>query len=207
MAGAHIWNFHEDVVHVRGPFCTVHCSGTGPRTITLPSKSCAYNLLTEDWAAIDSTHLRFVAIDGSTHVFLVGARTEIEHLLNSDPTKTLRIESLPPRELNLRVDTSNFDVPIMKLDEWIEGGDSDEVADEWFLRPQTLLDEQEVEPAQAEESPEQVGRRRRRRRRGKGGNEPSDGFGSEEVVTARVEPSGSTDDEPFSMNIVFRKRE
>ena len=207
MAGAHIWNFHEDVVHVRGPFCTVHCSGTGPRTITLPSKCCAYNLLTEDWAAIDTTHLRFVAIDGSTHVFLVGPRTEIEHLLNTDPSKTLHIDSLPPRELNLRTDTSNFDVPIMKLDEWIEGGDSDEMADEWFLRPQALLEEPELEPAQAEESPEQVGRRRRRRRRGKGGgNEPEEAIGSGEVVTARVEPS-SAGDEEFSMNIVFRKRE
>jgi hypothetical protein len=205
MAGAHVWNFHEDVVHVRGPFCTVHCSGTGPRTITLPNKNCAYNLLTADWAAIDSTNLRFVAIDGSTHVFLVGPRTEIEHFLQTDPAKALEIEHIPQRELNVRVDTANFDVPIMKLDEWIEGGDQDEVADEWFLRPH-LLDETQIEPAQAEET-EQVGRRRRRRRRGRGGDGGTDRAGNEEVVTARAEPSGTSEGEPFTMSVVFRKRE
>jgi hypothetical protein len=194
------------VVHARGQFCTVHCSGTGPRTITLPSKCCAYNLLTADWAAIDSTNLRFVAIDGSTHVFLVGPKTEIEHFLSTDPASVLEMEHIPPRELNVRVDTANFDVPIMKLDEWIESGDQDEVADEWFLRPQQLLEESDIEPAQAEET-EQVGKRRRRRRRGRGGDNTDRGIGSEEIVTARAEPSGTTDEEPFTMSVVFRKRE
>jgi hypothetical protein len=205
MAGAHVWNFHEDVVHVRAPFCTVHCTGTGPRTITLPEKCSAYNLLTDDWAAIDSTNLRFVAIDGSTHVFLVGPRAEIEHLLQSSPDDVLRIADLPKRELNVRVDSSDFDVPIMKLDEWIEGGDSDEVADEWFLRPQALL-EDDLGPAQAEESPEQVGKRRRRRRRGRGGGDGDRVDG--EVITATTDVGYDRgDDEPFSMNVVFRKRE
>jgi hypothetical protein len=205
MAGAHIWNFHEDVVHVRGPFCTVHCSGTGPRTITLPDKYSAYNLLTGDWAAMDSTSLRFVAIDGSTHVFLVGPRTEIEHLLNTSPEDMLRIEDLPPRESNIREDTSNFDVPIMRLDEWMEGGDQDDVADEWFLRPQQLLEDPQMESGQAEET-EQVGRRRRRRKgRSRTGSDLPKAFGNEEVVTARVQADSAEDS--FSMNILFRKRD
>jgi hypothetical protein len=204
MAGAHVWNYHEDVVHVRGPFCTIHCSGTGPRTITLPNKCCAYNLLTADWAAIDSTNLRFVAIDGSTHVFLVGSKTDIEHFLEANPDDVLHIENLPPRETNVRVDTSNFDVPIMKLDEWMEGGDQDEVADEWFLRPQQLIDESQTESGQAEET-EQVGRRRRRRRRTRGGPDGERSMGTEEVVTAKVQ--AESEEDSFSMNIVFRKRD
>src|SRR5450432_1596474 len=98
MAGAHVFDFHEDVVHVRPPFCTVHCSSAGQRTITLPNKWSAYNLLSGQWAAVDSTNLRFQANDGSTHVFLVGPRVDIEHLLQTKPEDVLHIDRIPPRE-------------------------------------------------------------------------------------------------------------
>jgi len=199
MAGAHVWNFHEDVVHVRAPFCTIHCSGAGPRAITLPNKFSAFNLLTNDWAAVDSTNLRFTAIDGSTHVFLVGPREDLEHLLDADPKNVLKIDQLPVREANVRGDISTFDVPIMKLDEWMEGGDGDEVADEWFLRPQHIIDEPETE----DEGTEKIGRRRRKRR---GRN---DRGGSEETAGPRREPSGQADPilGDLGMNVMFRKRE
>jgi len=201
MSGAHVWNFHEDVVHVRAPFCTIHCSGAGPRAITLPNKFSAYNLLTDEWAAVDSTNLRFTATDGSTHVFMVGPKEELEHLLESDPNLVLTIANLPPREANVLGDISNFDVPIMKLDEWMEGGDGDEVAEDWFLRPQQIIEEPEAE----EEGTEKIGRRRRRRR----GRGPDRG-GSEETANARREPSGTPVDPAFGdlgMNVMFRKRE
>ncbi len=197
MAGAHVWNFHEDVVHVRAPFCTVHCTGTGPRTITLPSKFSAYNLGTQEWASIDSVNLRFNALDGSTHSFLVGPRIDIEHLLKADPAEVLQMADLPAHDLNLRIDSSNFDVPIMKLDEWIEGGDTDEVADEWFLRPQLV--EEEPEQARPEESPGKVSRRRRKRRGGNRNDQPSEGR-IETVVS-------STNDDGFGINVMFRKRD
>ena len=199
MAGAHVWNFHEDVVHVRAPFCTIHCSGSGQRTITLPNKFSAYNLLSNEWASVDSTHLRFNAIDGSTHVFLVGPKEDLEHLLDSDPSKVLTMDELPKREANIRDDISNFDVPIMKLDEWMEGGDGDEVADEWFLKPQHIVEEPETE----DEGTEKVGRRRRKRR---GRN---DRGGSEESANPRREPSGQPDPmlADLGMNVMFRKRE
>jgi hypothetical protein len=205
MAGAHVWNFHEDVVHVRGQFCTIHCSSTGPRTVTLPNRSCAYNVLTRDWVAIDATSLKFYGIDGSTHVFLVGQKGEIENFLDQDPESVLRIETLPVRESNIRVDTANFDVPIMKLDEWMEGGDQDEVADEWFLRPQALLKESESVTGQAEESPEEVGKRRRKRKRTRGGDDgeferPDPRQTGSTTVTIDTEDS-------FTMNVVFRTRD
>lgn len=207
MAGAHVWNFQEDVVHVRHPFCTVHCQGAGPRTLTLPGKYSAYNLLKDEWSAVDSSHLRFTAVEGSTYCFLVGARHELEQQLNADAGKLLYIEKLPPRESNVRVDSSNFDVPIMKLDEWMVGNDSDDNADEWFLRPQPV-EEEPISQAQAEESPERVGRRRRRRGgRERNGQERTGNGSSREAEAPRFESVGSDSFPDLDLNVMFRKRE
>ena len=189
MAGAHVWNFQEDVVHLRPPFCTVHCTGTGPRTLALPDKFAAYNLLSNEWAHVEGTSLRFTALDGSTHVFLVGPRVEIEHLLGIDPEAMLRMEEYPKPEAKAREDGLAFDVPIMKLDEWIGGNESDEVADEWFLRAPEISDE----PETATEAPNSVGKRKRRRR----GGGDRDG---------RPDAPSFADD-ALSMNVMFRKRD
>jgi hypothetical protein len=206
LAGAHVWNFQGDLVHVREPFLTVHCAGAGPRTIALPDKYSAFNLVTRQWAAVDSTNLRFMALDGSTHAFMIGLKTDLEHYLNRPPADILRIDTLPPREANVIGDISNFDVPIMKLGEWMEMSDSDDVADDWFLRaPKEVVEEE-----QATEDFERPGSRRRRRRRGRGGRgDRGDQVGSEEVVTARREPGGApeSDGDDLGMNVVFRKRE
>lgn len=196
MAGAHIWNFHDDVAHVSPPFLTVHCSGAGMRTIALPSNWSAYNLLTGQWVPTESFHLRFHANEGSTHLFLVGNHAEIEHLLQRSPEDLLRVDAIPPKDTNVRIDMTNFDVPIMKLGEWIETADTDENADEWFLRPIAIEDES---PAPLEEETSERGRRRRRRRRGRDR--------SDEIATARPEPSGTVvRDDDLDMGIVFRKR-
>jgi len=187
-------NFSEDVVHVRPPFLTIHCSGPGQRTVTLPNKWTAFNLSAGQWVTMESSNVRFTATDGSTHVFLVGTREEIEALLQTRPEDLLRMEVLPPRANDtIRQDSFAFDVPIMKLDEWIEGGEPDEIADEWFLRPTALAD-----VTVSADQEERVGRRRRRRGGGR------DRRGSDEIGHSRMEPSGSP--EP-SLNVVFRKRE
>jgi hypothetical protein len=200
MAGAHVFNFHQDTVHVRPPFCTVHCSTTGPRTITLPDKWSAYNLLSGQWATVDSSNLRFIAAEGSTHVFLVGPRVELEHILQTSPEDALRMDTIPVRELNLRQDHSTFDVPIMKLDQWMEGSDTDDVADEWFLRP-PQLPEEAIETAT--ESTEKIGRRRRRRRGGRGDRPERD----ESVPARTFSPSESQPFDDLGLNVMFRKRD
>lgn len=193
MSGAHIWNFNDDVVHLRPPFLTVHCANAGNRTIALPSKWWAYNLLQKQWVQTDSTNLRFQATDGSTHVFLVGTHDDIEAILTSDPTELLKISQLPDKlDNNLLGDAASFDIPLMKLNEWMEGGDADEVADEWFLRPQ-IAEEETAAP----EPEERNGRRRRRRRRGDRG-------GSEETSNMRPEFAG---DDDLGISVMFRKRE
>lgn len=193
MAGAHVWSFTEDVVHVRAPFLTVHCTGTGPRTITLPAKWSAYSLTTKEWVSTDATSLRFNAVDGSTHVFLVGVRDDLEHLLNLDPASMLKIERLPERESNtVAADAFSFDVPIMKLDEWMEGQEGDDIADDLLFKARLLEDIVETD-----EEPLRSGRRRKRRRRG----------GSEESASRRLDGEAVQVDSDLGMSVVFRRRE
>ncbi|MES1227842.1 MAG: hypothetical protein ABUL72_04170, partial [Armatimonadota bacterium] len=196
MAGAHIWNFQDDVVHVRPPFLVVHCREAGARAITLPSKWSAYNMLTKQWEAEDTTHLRFTANAGSTHVFLVGIHSELEHLLSLDPETLLRMEGLPEQSENtVRLDLVSFDVPIMRLNEWIEGGVTDDVAEELLFRPK-FGDEEVAEP---EETASTGSRRRRRRGRGRGG--------SEETASARREGADREAYGELEINVMFRKRD
>ncbi len=188
MAGVHVWNFQDDVVHVRPPFCTVHCTGAGMRTIALPEKYTAYNLQTDEWTK-DNHNTRFTATDGSTHVFLVGPREELQHLLDMDPQTKLHIDELPKRDANVFQDGSTFEVPIMRLDEWMGSGDTDDAAEDWFLRAPQISEE----PQQATAESEQPGRRRRKRR------DPRD-RGRDEPATARQY------DEEIGMSVMFRKR-
>jgi hypothetical protein len=80
----------------------------------------------------------------------------------------------------------------------MEGGDADEVADEWFLRPVQV----EEEIAAAPEPDRETGRRRRRRRR----NGDRTG-GSEETADFRPEYAESGEDDDIGISVVFRKRE
>jgi hypothetical protein len=192
MAGARVWNFQDDVVHVRPPFLTVHCTGTGPRTIALPDKWSAYSLVTGEWVSTDASSLTFHALEGSTHSFLVGNRSEIEALIAVDPTEVLRVDEVAPRAENtLHWDAINFDVAIMKLDQWVEESWGEDLADDLLLKP-SLIEPTSVEDT--DEDDEQMqrsrGKRRRRRRRPDGGSPSDRGRGDE-----------------LTMNVLFRKRE
>lgn len=191
LAGAHIWNYQDDVVHVRPPFLTVHCKNAGPRAITLPEKWSAYELTNGEWVADETSSIRFNALDGSTYVFLIGLRSELEALLASDRGELLKIDEIPKREDDTVRFDEMFDVPIMKLGEWMEGGTLDDVSEDWLLHPKVSDFEQEEEPA---EEPERVGRRRRRRR-GRSGDRERGGSGSMAVAGE------------LEMNVMFRKRE
>lgn len=194
LAGAHVWSFQQDVVHARSPFLTIHCSGAGPRSIALPRKFAAYNMNAKKWEADDATNLKFTAGDGSTHLYLVGLKEELDPILSADPNSLLHIEELPKKTDEARTDLANFDVPIMRLDEWMEGSDADEGAEEWLIQSK-IAEEIELEPT------EPVHRKRSRRsRRGDRG-------GSEEVSDARREPSGDVVDTESGISVMFRKRE
>lgn len=194
MAGAHVWNFTEDVVHVRAPFLTVHCTGAGQRTITLPQKWSAYDLTEQTWVSTDSTSLRFHGTDGSTHVFMVGVREELEHILNRDPAELLHIEKIERTSDNTIRYDSAFDVPIMRLDEWMEGNEGEvDISEDLLFKPRLI----EEEVAAAVEEPNRVGRRRRRGRGGRGG--------SEETASGRREGVAMIDPD-LDLGVMFRKR-
>lgn len=199
MAGAHVWNFQDDVVHVRLPFVTIHCKGAGARVVALPNKMAAYNLTQGQWLQLEGSSLKFQAVDGSTHVFLIGLREEIESILQQDQTELLKMAELPPKPQDVRLDNASFDVPIMRLDEWIADGDPAEESEEWLLQPKLVEDQPEGES-------EKVGKRRNRRRNGKRG----DRGGSEETAGARSAegtPVTIEGEDGFEMNVMFRKRE
>jgi hypothetical protein len=100
------------------------------------------------------------------------------------------MDTLPARDRNEREDVGMFDVPVMRLDEILEGGDTDEIADEWFLRPHAIAETMASEPRESSDGDEsRVGRRRRRRRRSGGERDNS--------------PPSSSD----GMSVLFRRRD
>lgn len=204
-AGAHVFDFTEDVVHVRHPFLVIHCKGTGPRVIPLPDKHAAYDLLARQWISIDSPNIRYQAIDGNTYVFLTGPQTEIEHFLRTDPFANLDLAEIPEREANIRHDLSNFDVPIMRLGEWVGNQDSDDASDDWLLRPQPTLEEFQANTPEEDAPQASTSGRRRRTRRGRD-RDRDQRSGSSAPPVAGI-TTGSTADEESGMNIVFRRRD
>ncbi len=196
-ANAHVWNFTEDVVHVRAPYLTVHCTGPGPRTITLPDRYSAYSLNTNEWVSNEATHLTFNGLDGMSYNFLVGYRQDLEELLTRDPQELLTLDELPPhRENTVRLDAINFDTSIVKLDEWMEEAWTEEMSDDFLLKPsQFEIDVPDYEELRPERSSKNRGKNRARR-------------GGEEGATRRSE--GADREATFGdigMNVVFRKRD
>lgn len=187
IAEAHVWNYSDDVVHVRPPFLSVTCTTSGPRTITLPDKWSAFNLQTGDWATVDSTHLRFNAIAGQTLSFLVGARLDLEQMLARKLAGLVTIDHIPPRlENTVRLDDLSFDVQIVQLDEYMEESWGEDFADDLLLKPSMMeLDG----PALDDDFGRTPERRERRSRGGRGG-----------------EPRNPAPQPNAGMNVVFRKR-
>ena len=203
-AGAHVWSFHDDVLHVRPPFLTVHCTGDGLRTIALPGKWSAYNLLTSEWVAVDATNIKFSSPDGVTHMFLVGTTDEIRQILETDPRSILRMNELPVRESNVRIDVSSFDVPIMRLGEFSTETDGEDNLDEWFLRPKD--DEPYEEDASLAPGTIQrtTGRRRTNNKRERRPRKPS--F-AEQVDFVPTGEEKVKDKDDVALDILFRKRD
>lgn len=205
MAGAHVWNHHEDLVHVRAPFLTVHCTQAGTRMITLPDKWSAYNLTSDEWVQTDGTHLRFTGIDGMTYSFLVGPRAEIEAILAKPLESLMEVDHIPVRSENtIRLDQLNFDVSIVKLDEFMEESWSDEYAEDLLLKPSQL----EIEDPGLVE-PEMPSRNRRGGRGGSsgGGNSRNRKRNGEDRPEKPSGPEFNPETGEFEMNVVFRKRD
>jgi len=207
MAGCHVWSFHDDVVHVDPPYLTVHCKGTGPRTVTLPDKWVAYDLAAGEYLQPEANGLKFMALDGTSHTFVVGTPGDVQAVVNAKLEDLSEIKEPIVRDENtMHWDRVKFEVPIMKLDEWVEESWSDSLADDLLLKPSML----EVDLSSSESTNEETadgkvtGRRRRRRKRGRGGPERT---GSEETFAARAEGADRQAAAEAKMSVLFRKRE
>ncbi|MDI9640928.1 hypothetical protein QPK87_18375 [Kamptonema cortianum] len=167
-AEGHVWSYENDLVHVRAPFLSVHCNGTGQRTLMLPSKWVAYDLVAGEYMPVENSSIRFKAVDGETRMYVVGTLGDVQTYVNAD-TDSLRtiLEPILRDENTLHWDTVKFDVKIMQLDEWVEETWSEELADDLLLKP-SLIEDIDLESVPEEEEPfdsRGSGRRRRRRRK------------------------------------------
>jgi hypothetical protein len=160
----------------------------------LPPNWAAYDVQSETFETTEANSVRFHAVEGSTRTFLVGPQAELDALINQPIDELLTIAELPEQDANTLDDAALFDIPIMKLGEWMEGDLSDDAVEDWLLRPAA------IEPTPEIGSDDKPRSGRSRRRRGRGG----DRQGSEEVVTS----SGwKGDDDEFPVSVTFRKRE
>lgn len=199
-AGAHVWSFDGDLVHAGFPFLTVHCRGTGPRTLTLPDQWNAYDVINREWLTVEGNSVRFRALDGTTQSFLVGKPGDIDAVLHADIASLRPFHDPLVRDENtLHWDSVKFDVAIMKLDEWVEETWSEDHADDLLIKPSMiendLSEEEERESTGQPQDQKRHGRRRRRSRGDRRGNGSGGGRESE----------GS--DIGLGINVLFRKRE
>lgn len=195
MAGAHVYSLDDDVAHVRPPFLTLHCSGAGVRTITLPDKWSCFDLIQRVWMPVENSSLKFLGLDGATYSFLVGHRSEIEAILSSSDAGALSEEEILAHQDNtVKWESIQFDVPVMKLDEWVEESWSEELADDLLLKPSLIEDVESGEDGDGEpdESPRSSGKRRRGRRKGR---------------EKRSDPGQQAQEKAQTVNFLFRKRE
>jgi hypothetical protein len=184
--GAHVWSFDNDLVHANDPFVTVHCSGTGPRTLMLPDNWAAYHLDHQEYMPVENGTVKFKAVDGSTHTFLVGQLGDIQAILKSSPDDLLKVTEPILRDKNTREwDSVAFDVAIMKLDEWVEESWSEDHADDLLLKPSMIdhsddqSDDEDLAPRtrRDDEDDRTSGRRRARRRRSPEKQKGGESFG------------------------------
>ncbi len=116
LAGVQVWNYHGDVVHVRKPFLSVHYSGTGHRTATLPERWHAYDLIQGKMMGADATHFSSQATDGATGVFVVGEERQVQDLTDIEPNQLLHLDEIPPQEEEIPEEHAEADVlPLIGL--------------------------------------------------------------------------------------------
>jgi hypothetical protein len=90
------------------------------------------------------------------------------------------------------VETGHFDISIMRLDEWVEEGWSDDMEGDFLIKPSQLDIEapEDLVDVDTTSSSGRTSGRRRRRRRGPNGNDKG----------------GPPAPDAGSINVVFRKR-
>ncbi|MCW5947015.1 MAG: hypothetical protein KIT74_08280 [Fimbriimonadales bacterium] len=116
LAGVQVWNYHGDVVHVRKPHLSIHFSGSGHRTATLPDRWHAYDVVSGEIVSADATHFRSTATDGETQVLLVGEEIEVNRLAEVNVDSLLTLDQVPEAEPDtLDDDTMHHELSLLTL--------------------------------------------------------------------------------------------
>lgn len=194
MAGCHIYSLDDDVIHVSAPFLSLHCAGAGVRTINLPDKWTCYDLIQRVWMPVENNTLKFLGLDGSTYSFLIGHKADIELLISSPPeTMVTEEEILAHQDNTVRWDAIRFDVPIMKLDEWVEETWGEDLADDLLIKPSMIEEIGDESLSDVErEAPRSSGQRRKKKRT---------------TTKGRQDPGQQAQEQAQKVNFLFRKRE
>jgi hypothetical protein len=194
LAGAHVWSFEDDVLHVRPPFLTVHCRTGGPKSLHVPEGFSAFDWLEGRWVDVRANTIRFQGIEGATYVFLVGERAKVEQILSAEPDELRELDGPPIRSDNtVRFDAFSFDVPVMKIDEYVEAQPDSESSEDQLLTYAGYYEDGEVEEDELIVTSQKTERRRRRSRR--------------RPVTENQFGRMETRESDSPLNVMFRSRE
>jgi hypothetical protein len=130
-------------------------------------------------------------------------RGDIEALLKgaNDGDDAVDVQTLRANQPG-HANAMDLDVPIMQLGEWVEETWSEDLADDFLLKPSFLEIDRRQEEAiaiQDEMDPDRRRRNNRRNRRNRGGQEEGTRRGREGADRQEAEPD--------SINVFFRKRD
>lgn len=115
LAGVQVWNYHGDVVHVRKPHLSIHFSGSGHRTATLPERWHAYDVISGEIVSADATHFHSTATDGATQVLLVGEEREVQQLAEMSAESLLKLDEVPEPEPDTLDEAAHHEVSLLSL--------------------------------------------------------------------------------------------
>jgi hypothetical protein len=121
-------------------------------------------------------------------------------LTSSDaPVQLSEDEVLAHQDNTVQWDSISLDVPIMKLDEWVEENWDSDMADDLLLRPSMIeeVDEEEAEPER--DATQSSSRSTSSRRRGKGKGKSGKG--------GKRDPGQAAQESVQTLNFLFRKRD
>ncbi len=195
MANVHTWTTDGDAVHINPPLVAIHSKESGNKVIHFPKKLDVYDFLNKKWVSLNTNQYKFESKKGKSYLFYIGEKSKLEKILQEDVLDTLKIESIPEQEENTAdIASYNFDVPIMKLDEWMTESSTID-SDEKYILSTTAIEEEDVFwedgdiVIESNESDDVKNERRGKRRRNSSKDKAKDTFC-----------------DSYGMNVMFRKR-
>lgn len=193
-AGAHIWNYQNDLLHARSPWLHVHAQKAGNRHFTLPERSTVLDPVTREIIA-ENTHQFKIFMQGNeSRILLVAPPAAIELLLKGETylpsalSEPLTLEQIAA-EPEILIPEETVAIPLVALAS---------------IEPLQVETEEPTSPAEepateASEENDEGAKRKRKRRRGKRKGKEDDINGDSEQ---EAQPLKSTDLDDFDLGAI-----